>query len=428
MEGNGSNRFKHTSEGDTYKFVIEYFNTFSYAQKTELTKQAKGLITHFENFDIRFEACRILDEFENLVLAGILEGAGDNENNAKFFEDSINYTKSLTDEIANSIYQKDAKNILALNYKCIYIIIVSLYVLNDVPSLRSSRLGSLFMISPDCGANDKSTENLLREVARIHYSLGLCLLQLDQRSTIKLESTERPSKGGGFNNASITPLNRGFVAYLSNSTRGIMMDAFGYSFGDVIDALKFDPSSLFDGFKSPDNVLNKIIGNTRLLAETEEKADENIEVEEVLEESGTNQNFENRNEIEAVSSAHSEPETRTNYSGLEIIERHLQSLPINWTISNKAKRRSSVSVLSDSKDREKIMKILDLIASCGGNLEKCVNDYAKHKGLNLELIRNGKNHLMSARVNGVDRFCVSQSSDGEIIILSFGTHYDNLGI
>lgn len=67
----------------------------------ELTKQAKNLITHFGNFDIRYQACDILDEF------------------------------------ATSIDQNDEKNILALNYKCIYVMIVSLYALNDVPSLRS---------------------------------------------------------------------------------------------------------------------------------------------------------------------------------------------------------------------------------------------------------------------------------------------------
>lgn len=183
------------------------------------------------------------------------------------------------------------------------------------------------MVNPDLGANVASTESLLKELVRLHFSLGLCLMQLDRIDQIKLENTNSsPRKYGGFSKIASDnkiDLSRDLIAALSNDTRETLSNTFGDDLQDVIDIVKHNPWAMLDSLKSPDNVLIKIIGNTHLLAETENKADNNIEVEELLKESGTNQNFEDRNEIETENDGYIEPEVRTNYSGLEIIQIHL---------------------------------------------------------------------------------------------------------
>ncbi len=439
------------TRSDVYKGILFFLEkNLNSTERWALRKEGLDLINYFENFDTRYQTYYILDEIENLLLSGILSGKWSSQGGpGDFLEDCINLTKEVMDEIANSIDQGDTENILSINYKCIYLMIVSLYVLNDVKNLRNSRLGSLFMVNPDSGEGYWDTENLLIELVRLHSSLGLSLINLDKMGVIKLENnTMDRVKQTGFaksSRAKNVNLTTGFISTTLNDTRATLQTAFGYNFqSDILVPIQNNPAVMFDGFKSNESVLHQIINNTYWLLDRETSADDNLDDQEesLIEEpesfergyesSEPEQNYEYEYQYqpyqEAESTTYETQQDYANYTGIELLKHNLTSLGINYKIENKAYKNNSMSVLNNYKNVQKITDIFKLIAQCGGNLEAFVSHYSNYKGLNLEFIKNGANCFMSARLNDKNRLCMNQGYDGQINILSFGTHYNNMGI
>jgi len=406
-----------------------------------LIKEGGGLINFFESFDTRFQAYYILDEIENLLISGIFSSTWSSEGGpAEFLEDSINLAKGVMKEIVDSVDQNSTENLLALNFKFIYLMIVSLYVLNDVPELRSSRLGTLFMVNPNF-SRFLDTKNILIQLARMHSTLGISLIYLDKLQKIKLDNNsvtrEKPRGFSRTKDLDKIDLSTGFIATTLNDTGNTLQQAFGYHYQkDLLDNLSHSQSGMFDEFKSDEFILNQIVTNTHWLIDEETNLENNnIEEEpsfysqdsannEIYEyEIGTNQYNENYQ-----SDQYQSIQSNNNYVGIDLLKQKLQSFGINYSISNKAYQKNSMSVLENQKTVNKILNVFEKISNCGGNLEAFVSNFRNHGGLNLEFIRNGQNCFMSARLNRRDRLCLNQGCDGIINILSFGTHYNNLDI
>jgi hypothetical protein len=438
--------FFERKRSDIYSGLLFVLERFEPLQRQTLKQEGLKLIDYFNNterFDCRYEAFYILDEIENLILAGVLSNSEWSDD--VFLKDSVHVAKELMEQINVSIDTNNTQDLLTINFKFIYIIVISLYILHDIPELINSRLGELLNIYSKWDA-----EELLKYLTGLLTSLGLCLIylhKLDKKNLIKLErdiSLKVPT-----------------VCYVLNDTALTLDQAFGYKIDfSVLPKIQYSPEEFFSQFTSGGGVLEQIMFNANSMfndeASTDESAKEDFDsntteyiygtenpntafYEFAPEHPESNQSYEsdyiyqkyqtyNQAQSETISTSEQLQQNYNIYKGLELIEQNLKTLGISYLINNKATWKNSLSVLNNIKNVIKITNIFQQIAECGGNLEAYVSKYSQFGGLNLEFIKNGSNHFMSARTSGKNRLCVSQGNNGEIVILSFGTHYNNFKI